>query len=330
MGSAAPGFYMIDQSEYYLPPMMLLASGQVVDPNRAQRVAITPSMLFTYAHMRGRNQHYFDPLHHALYPAFDRYLFAHRMWLPPIARSTSLEGLPRGATYFWDPITCANLQPSQPLPPALHGGTYQPRRDERPQLTYNEFISQHPPTVGKNHYKGDMVWANFGYYLVDGKWVDPESEGELYNAYMKPSGNQRAELDFPDIARSRDDGPRIMSAQEQDMFYKEFAADVFDEFDGEGDPRAWRVTPETFAQWASGASTGDRYEESIIKAPEKRRPPQRSFAEKCRIPPKPQPQMQFDVDTGSVLSGAYEADTDPSLLSTPLGLLPIQVKVIQY
>jgi hypothetical protein len=57
-----------------------------------ERVPVAPSMLFTYANMRGSNEHYFDPLHHALYPAASRQLFTHRVWLPPIARKASLEG----------------------------------------------------------------------------------------------------------------------------------------------------------------------------------------------------------------------------------------------
>jgi hypothetical protein len=57
-----------------------------------ERVPVTPSMLFTYANMRGSNKHYFDPLHHALYPAANRQVFTHRVWLPPIARKASLEG----------------------------------------------------------------------------------------------------------------------------------------------------------------------------------------------------------------------------------------------
>ena len=175
--------------------------------------------------------------------------------------------LPRGTTYFWDPIVCANLQSLQPLPPIFPRGSYQPRRNEQPQLTYDEFLHQHPFADGKNHYKGDKVWGNFGYYLADGTWVDPESEGELYHAYMKPSSGRQGENYLLDITIPRDGGPRVMSAQEQDVFYKDFAAYVFDDEDGEGDPRNWRITPETFAQWASGASAGERYQEEAVKIP---------------------------------------------------------------
>jgi hypothetical protein len=234
--------------------------------------------------MKGRNKNYFDPLHHALYPASDRELFSHRMWLPPIAKRAPLEGwvgaqaaqfmlliitvrLHKGATFFWDPVTCAFLQPAPQLPPALHGGSYQPRRDREPALTYDKYIRQNLPSVGANHYKGDMVFANFGYYLAEGKWVDPESEGELFQAYMNPSSSSGAEPKLPDIHRFQDTGPRIMSLEEEDEFYKDFVADVSDEKDGEGDPRAWRITPATFAQWATGAVVGDQYEETVIQTP---------------------------------------------------------------
>ena len=112
-----------------------------------------------------------------------------------------------------------------------------------------------------------MVYANFGYYLAEGKWVDPESEGELYDAYMNPPGSSRGGPNLPDIQKSSDNGPRIMCAEEEDEFYKDFVAVVSDEIDGEGDPRAWRISPSTFAQWATGAVAGDQYEEAVMQTP---------------------------------------------------------------
>jgi hypothetical protein len=50
-----------------------------------------------------------------------------------------------------------------------------------------------------------MVWANFGYYLAEGKWIDPESEGELYEAYMNQPSFHGAE---PHLQTSQD--PEIM------------------------------------------------------------------------------------------------------------------------
>jgi hypothetical protein len=178
-----------------------------------------------------------------------------------------MDRLPRSATFYWDPATSANLQPPQPLPPALHGGSYQPQRDHQSQQTYDEYVCDNPQVIGKNHYKGDMVWANFGYYLAEGKWVDPESEGELFDAYMSQPGSPRAKANLLDIPRSRDYGPRVIPLQEQEQFYRDFVADVTDEFDGEGDPHNWRIDPETFARWASGAVAGEKYEEVVMKTP---------------------------------------------------------------
>lgn len=178
-----------------------------------------------------------------------------------------MNSLPRGATYFWDPITSADLQPPQPLPPALHSGSYQPRRDQQFEQSYDEYICDNPPAVGKNHYKGDMVWANFGYYLAEGKWVDPESEGELFDAYMNQPGPPRTKPNLPDAPRSQDHGPHIIPLHEQEEFYRDYVADVTDEFDDEGDPRNTRIDPETFARWASGAVVGETYEKDVMKTP---------------------------------------------------------------
>jgi hypothetical protein len=46
----------------------------------------------------------------------------------------------------------------------------------------------------------------------------------------------------------------------------------------------------------------------------------RNVAEKYKIPIQSRPEMQFDLETGSALSGVYEIDRSPSLLSSPLGL----------
>ena len=118
---------------------------------------------------------------------------------------------------------------------------------------------------GFNHYKGDMVYANFGYFLVDGQWVDPESEGELYEAYMKVSDDSSQDLDVPELHRSRDFGPHIMTQDEQNEFYRAYVEDVTDEHDDEGDPRDFYITPATFARWAEGAVKVDGYVETVIE-----------------------------------------------------------------
>ena len=124
MGSSALDFYTIDRSECtlhlplqvaileprltgstpdYLPPMMLLPSGHMADPNPEQRVPIMTSMLFAYAHMRGEGQRNFDPLYYAMYPGFSRYVFPQRILPPQFTSSSSLEGRVQGSAFLLFP-----------------------------------------------------------------------------------------------------------------------------------------------------------------------------------------------------------------------------------
>jgi hypothetical protein len=134
---------------------------------------------------------------------------------------------------------------------------------DHPALSFDEYMRLNPTSVGRNHYKGDMVYANFGYFLVDGKWVDPESEGALFDAYIGRSNDSNPEL--PHLNRSRDSGSYVMKQEEQDEFYREFVEDVTDEIDGEGDPRVYRITPAIFARWATGAVEGEKFEETVME-----------------------------------------------------------------
>ncbi|KAK0100871.1 hypothetical protein ONS95_007317 [Cadophora gregata] len=186
-------------------------------------------------------------------------------------------------------------------------------------ITLKEHLRQFPPCVGTNHFKGNMVWSNFGYIKIRGRWVDPDCEGavaDAYNAYE--SGDDEAPY-LADLQKRPDTGPRIMSLEEQDEFYSQYTEEVSDEGDGEGDPRLYRITPATFARWAVGSGTGERYEEkAFMPAPKLPSPDPRYEAE---IIIKPRPQLQYDMETGSVLSGFYETDPHPRVLHTPQGQL---------
>jgi len=57
-------------------------------------------------------------------------------------------------------------------------------------------------------------------------------------------------------------GPYILSKSEQSLVYAEF---VDDEDDAEGDPLAFRISPETFAKWAEGAVKVEQPQREIIK-----------------------------------------------------------------
>jgi len=68
-----------------------------------------------------------------------------------------------------------------------------------PPVTLGEHLRKNPPSVGKNHYKGEDVYANFGYFKVDNDWVDPESENALYDAYMTNSQHGQEHPDVPNL-----------------------------------------------------------------------------------------------------------------------------------
>jgi hypothetical protein len=165
--------------------------------------------------------------------------------------------------FFWDPIDPVNTPPIPPL--ALADIEYIPAEGNNrslPSVTLEEHLRQNPPSVGKNHYKGEDVYANFGYFKVDNDWVDPESEHALYNAYMASSQHGQEHPDVLNLYRSQSSGPRVMTPEEKEEFYREYVDDVTDEKDGEGDPRFFRISPKTFVALAAGAAVGDSYEES--------------------------------------------------------------------
>jgi hypothetical protein len=51
-----------------------------------------------------------------------------------------------------------------------------------------------------------------------------------------------------------------MTGEEENEFYRGYLAEVGENEDYEGDPRNLRISPATFAQWATGATQGDWYE----------------------------------------------------------------------
>ncbi len=163
--------------------------------------------------------------------------------------------LPKSAMLFWDPIE----EPEDQLQPRS-----QPHRSVKKlaiQNTYEDHIRVNPPTVGKNHYKGDMVWANFGYVMINNRWVDPDSEGAVADALNNRKYNFNEEPDTPNFKHFNDLGPKIMTPEQEDNFYQVYVEDVTDEQDGEGDPRQYRISPANFVQWADGATPGEQYHE---------------------------------------------------------------------
>ena len=120
-------------------------------------------------------------------------------------------------------------------------------------------------TLSPNHYRGDMVWANFGYLLYNGRWVDPECERELSAAYKGKKEPYHYKATLSAVNYPRRIGPKVIPHHEQDDLYEWYVKEVSDDVDSEGDPRSLQITPETFASWAQGAIKGNPYEHKVIE-----------------------------------------------------------------
>lgn len=227
-------------------------------------------MFSTYSLMRAKETVVNDPIHSALYVHPSRQFHdQRRMRLELVSRRHSIASqvrsspyqdiahmtrLPRRSTFFWDPI---DEQPRVDIPYA----PFDPFKPEPSNVTYQKHLRQFPPSIGINHYKGDMVWANFGYIKIRGRWVDPDSEGEVFDAYNASESGDDEVPHLPDLHNKPDTGPKVMSQEEEDAFYEKYNEEVSDEEDGEGDPRQYRISPATFARWAVSCGSGERYEE---------------------------------------------------------------------
>jgi hypothetical protein len=120
-------------------------------------------------------------------------------------------------------------------------------------------------TLAPNHFKGDMVWANFGYLLYNGRWVDPDCQRELPAAHRGRREPYHYKATLSAIDKPRRSGPKVMSHHEQNEFYNWYVKEVSDDTDAEGDPRNFRITEDTFAFWAQGAIKGKRYEHKVME-----------------------------------------------------------------
>ncbi|KAG9233916.1 hypothetical protein BJ875DRAFT_510899 [Amylocarpus encephaloides] len=301
----------------------------ISDPFRAHpRIPVTASSLYAHAHLQGKANRISDPLHSGLFPTQSRF-FAHDPVNLPLRSSA---GLPRGVTYFWDPVVAAvppganYYRPSESAPAI---SDYDSPRIKGFVSTYEEFLENNPPTVGQNHYKGKMVYQNFGYLPIADKWADPDSECELFKAYINPTDGPNTKAELPDLDNSRDRGPRIMSLEEQDEFYKGYVEEVEDDVDGEGDPRNYRIDPATFARWAEGAVRGDRFEEKIME-PQKKLPYQSAEQALRTLPGAIMATAQFDPVSGSVMSGIYTPERSPELLVEGHGFIDMLYKPERY
>jgi hypothetical protein len=147
------------------------------------------------------------------------------------------------------------------------GDYNQPQSPRQHPLRFDRHIEQNPPRSNPNHYSGEQGFANYGYILINGQWVDPDSEGEIFDAF-----NSHADSSQFQNAPIEISAPYSMTQDQMNALYKELFCDVPDpgspygdliftgDFgDFEGDPRALYISPATFARWAAGVSRGDSY-----------------------------------------------------------------------
>lgn len=181
-----------------------------------------------------------------------------------------------GTRYYWDPIVAKKVVASTSTWPHSRSQSVYKRTAKR-DSGYNGGASTSanaepyipgPLPYDANHYRGDMVWANFGYLSYHGRWVDPDSQRELKAAYEGKTAAYHYRATNRVIDAPRQPGPKLMLPGEEISFYEWFNEEVFDvgeDGDTEGDPRNLRITPETFAFWAQGAIKGNYYDQMVME-----------------------------------------------------------------
>ncbi|KAJ5038075.1 uncharacterized protein L3040_006946 [Drepanopeziza brunnea f. sp. 'multigermtubi'] len=285
---------------------------------RIPRIQITPSLLYANALMRGKASIQNDILISNLYNSPSRAAYNRRIRLE-VGSSPKNSELPRGTTFFWDSLNPAPVQ-EQPRP---RTAKYAPTEK---QTTYAEHIRETKLPVMK-HYSGEQVNENWGLLKIGDKWADPDSEYDLYRAIQlhehgidlyKPASRPLNFEPEPEYEPPRmDNGPRIMTPEEEDEFYKGYVEEVTDEVDAEGDPRQYRISPATFAQWAAGAGRGDRY---VVETPIVPNLPSPGPQDDDQMNAKPKSEAQFDMETGDALSDICDPSSVSSVLYSPQSL----------
>ncbi|KAI9049847.1 hypothetical protein LZ554_005997 [Drepanopeziza brunnea f. sp. 'monogermtubi'] len=295
---------------------------------RIPRLQITPSLLYANALMRGNVSIQNDILNSNLYNSPSRVAYNRRIRLE-VGSSPKLSELPRGTTFFWDSLNPAPVQ-EQPRP---RTAKYAPTEK---QTTYAEHVRETRLPAMK-HYSGEQVNENWGLLKIGDKWADPDSEYDLYRAiqlhehgidmYKPPSRPLNFEPE-PEYEPPRmDNGPRIMTPEEEHEFYKGYVEEVTDDVDGEGDPRQYRISPATFAQWAAGAGRGDRY---VIETPIVANLTSPGPQDDDQMNAKPKSEAQFDMETGDVLSDICEPSSVSSALYSPQTLNVVRPPVSYF
>lgn len=161
---------------------------------------------------------------------------------------TNTHSLPDGAQFWWDPIAPHTQPPLEP-----QRSCEEPRTSQ----TFEEHTQANPPRFRPSHYTRSECFGNYNYIKVNGCWVDPDSEGEVFDALTNPTDPSP-----PPCLPIGPHGPRFSSLEEEEEMYQGFVEECYESGDVEGDPRHWRISKETFARWAIGAAKGDTYVEA--------------------------------------------------------------------
>ncbi|KAH8811672.1 hypothetical protein F5884DRAFT_284436 [Xylogone sp. PMI_703] len=298
------------------------------DTKVADHIAVTPSMVSAYANMRGPVEdtpgEAADPLHDNLCNRdADPIELKQTPLMSPRVKYHFDEGWGNLDVVYWDPKSPmkapgATVAPSEPtnLHPGqpgmdLHRGQNGPEEREIKFKYFEGSCSFKGKTVD---YRNDEGPANYGYVPINGVWADPDSVDDVASALkgIPP-------IDFDDLPGTQSRGPRVLTLEELDKEYEFFNDYVSDD---EGDPRDMRISVETYAAWAQGArkivkDKNETEQEEIQKWV----PPEKDeHSSNKKKPHEVKFTPQFDVDTGSTLSGHYELDSCPSPLMSAQGV----------
>ncbi|KAI1003728.1 hypothetical protein K3495_g4480 [Podosphaera aphanis] len=328
------------------------------DPDRSRldrldrshpRVPVSSSMLYAHALMRGSiyNENSelgdsLDPLYYALFNGRHR-KYANRADLPRNGRSDSIESLNKEIKFYWDPILSTSYQDQEwstrGILPYLDISSPSVPIDNCPRnLTYEEFCQRNPIFIGMNHYKGDAVYANFGYLRIGELWVDPDSAAEVNEALLILQGEPSKPSSILGPPLSIDRGPHIMSDSESNSFYQKYLEYVMEDIDiygniidQEGDPRISRISPETFIMWAAGAKFGDCSEKTSNELPATGALNHGGSIDRTQLPKRLKTSLsQYDHETGSRMSDILSLSSDPSVLWSAPGVKSVYAPLANF
>lgn len=196
--------------------------------------------------------------------------------------------------------------------------------------------SDYLPQVATNkaHFSGELGQANFGYFNINGRWVDPDNNAAV-NAAVHGLPDPSLPSEQPSNVTRR---AHILSEPDFGAEYGEFMGYVSDD---EGDPRENRIAPDQFLQAVSGialsnTSVSAPFSEHLVVEPSVSLLSQmyhnmlealhnqgnvvRPKDKADELPKEHKVVLQFDLETGEELSPDYSTDSFPRPLMSPQGM----------